>query len=594
MLYYGQKYAHHYDGGTWYGGIMFAPEYQRSFDGAKLARGIFGSDILYFAGSQVPTPGSTALLADNFGLAPNFTGALMISPVIQDINLHFDWFVQTKRGFYLQLDMNFTHESRNLHAQYICNSIVSSTMLFPAGYMSATQVQPLTDLKQALSLTEPFGNKQNSTTYGRFNFCNMTKNGLAGLSLDVGYDALRCPTYILGGFFRVVAPTGTAVDPQYVFEPIIGNGKGWELGMGISGRWHLWDKDAHQQLTAMLDGYITTVLPHQSLRTFDLRAGNTLLNFTCSQSCSPCAPAPVQVDFTYLQSCVSRNNSSAQGPYVSSGMGCNYDNAHNVFTRYLLLKEYTFANGAYTYANNLITAADFTTRNVRVYVPAKGDATLRVVYTNRGFDAAVGYNIFGMMRERISKVSEPNVCLFTNPASFYAVKGCQGVAYNSYMYTTATGTINPLGPTNPLSVPLINSASLSTAFAVAGCGAVDNALPIVNTNTLYNAAWDSNNNNADITSGAQVDELVLNQILPESSGINGTQLVVLPSDASPLDLCSGTAPQQIIQKVFFSLDYTWLEHTWKPYLGIMIEIEGNTTDTAVNQWGFVVRGGFAY
>lgn len=595
MIYYGQKYAHHYDADHAYGGIMFALEYQRSFNSGKLARGMFGTETLFFAGSQAPNPLPNSLLADNFGLSQDFQGALELNPVIQDVNLHFDWFVQTKRGFYLQLDMNFTSESRNLHAQYLCNSILSTTALFPAGYMAASATAPITDLKTALMLQEPFGDKKSGTTYGRFDFCNRTKNGIAGLSLNIGYDALRCTNYIFGGFLRVVAPTGTAVNPRYVFDPIIGNGKGWELGIGIDGRWHLWDKGDDQQLTLMLDGYVTTVLPHHSLRTFDLRSTNSLLNFNCSQSCSSVAPCPVNVNFEYLNSCPSMNDSGIQGPYVSSGMSCDIDSARNFFTRYLLLKEFTLSNGIYSYANNLITASDFTTRNVRVSVPAKGDATLRVVYTHKGFDAALGYNIFGMMRERISRVSAPNDCLFMDPSNVYAVKGCQGVAYNSYTYGTITaGAIDPLSTTNPTSVPLVNSANFSTAYTIGGCGPVDNAFDVGNTPMLYNATWDSNDNNSYIVDGALVTTLEQFQILPQTSGANGNQLMILPNDAGALDLCSGTAPQQIVQKGFFSLDYTWLEHRWAPYVGFMVEVEGSNSAVAVNQWGLVFRGGFSY
>ncbi|MBY0109778.1 MAG: hypothetical protein K2X90_01570 [Candidatus Babeliaceae bacterium] len=595
MLYYGQKYAHHYTADHAYGGTMFALEYQRSFNSSKLAQGMFGAETLFFAGSQVANPVANSLLADNFGLSQDFVGALAFSPVIQDVNLHFDWFVETKRGFYLQFDMNFTHESRNLNAQYVCNSIQTTTALFPAGYMSTSESAPITDLKTALMLQKSFGDKNKGTIFGRFDFCNRTKNGLAGLSLNIGYDALRCNNYVIGGFFRFVAPTGTAVNPHYVFDPVIGNGKGWELGIGIDGRWHLWDKDDNQQLTLMLDGYVTTVLPHHSLRTFDLRSSNSFLNFNCSQSCSSAAPCPINVDLDYLNSCASTSDSSLQEPYRSSGSNCDTSAALNFFTRYLLLKEFTLLDGIYSYAHNLIAASDFTTRKVRVSVPAKGDATLRVVYTNKGFDAALGYSIFGMMRERISRVSGPSDCLFTQPTSVYAVKGCQGVAYNSYTYGTITpDTIDPLSSTNPASVPLVNSANFSTAYTVGGCGPVDNAFIIQNSSTVYNAAWNSNNNNNTITGGASVPALEPYQILAKSSGQNGDQLIILQNNAGALDLCSGTAPEQIVQKGFFSLDYTWLEHAWAPYIGFMVEVEGAQSAVAVDQWGLVFRGGFAY
>jgi len=263
------------------------------------------------------------------------------------------------------------------------------------------------------------------------------------------------------------------------------------------------------------------------------------------------------------------------------------------------LKQYNVSGGVYTYASNLITAADFTTRNVEVRTPVKGDATLRLVYTHGGFDLGFGYNVFGMVREKISSVGGASSCLFTTTGTAFAVKGCQGVAYNSYTITTsATGGVISAGPVIT-SVPLINSASLSTAYVSGSCGnacgPVDNAVTVLAT-TLGGLPV-AYNSTAAITVGETVAAVLAapGYVAPIASLVGATQdPVVLVGNVNELDLCSGTAPRQFTNKGFISLDYTWVDNDWAPYLGFIAEVEGGSRNTDVAQWGLVIRGGVSY
>ncbi len=606
-----------------YGGFMVAFEYQRSFDASQLARGLFGSNVLNFAGSQVASPVANSLLADNFGLSPLFQGSMALKPIIQSYNLHFDWFVgldEWAKGLYLQFDFNFEQQKRELQADCSCSTnITTSNINFPAGYMSVSTspVTPITSLQTALGLQTAFGNKNNPTTFGRFEFCDRTQNGVAGLSMNLGYDFVRCDNYFLGAFFRVVAPTGSKVQPCYVFDPIVGNGKGWELGAGISSRWEMWNNNDCQKLTAMLDGYAVSILKHKSLRTFDLASTNTALavNYACNNSCNNscntscntgCSTSVAACNNGCSFSDCSTICGTTNSCNTSCNSGCNNCNAANCLTRYSLLKQFNVVNGVYTYANNLITAADFTTRNVDVRTSVKGDATIRLVYEHGGFDFGIGYNVFGMSREKISSVGAPSSCIFTTTGTVFGVKGCQGVGYNSYVTGSGTGsnaTIN--SPVNVTALPLVNTASQAGAY-VSGCGtaacsaSVDNASTTIpgvgtylsNTPGTFNAAYNSNSNNATITAGQNVSELnaSASYVQPESS----TTPVVLIGNVNELDLCSGTAPRQFSNKGFITLDYTWIDNDWAPYLGFMAEVEGGSRNLDLAQWGVVIRGGISY
>ncbi len=608
VIYYGQEYAHRYDMDQVYGGFMLAFEYQRSFNGKDLARGMFGSNVLNFAGSQVANAPANSILADNFGLSQNFQGSIALNPVIQDFNLHFDWFIgldEWAKGLYLQIDFNFDHQKRELQTD--CGCVTTTTfgnIPFPAGYMNATTstVAPITDIKTALGLQETFGDKKAASTYGRFDFCDRTESGIAGLSVNLGYDFVRCDSYFLGAFFRVVAPTGSKFKPCYVFDAGIGNGKGWEVGAGISSRLELWNNNDCQKLTAMLDGYVTSVLKHNVQRTFDLASTNTALrvdytncNTGCNNSCNiascntGCSVANCSTGCE--DSCVISACGDSCGN-TSCNTGCNNCNAANCLTRYELLKQFNVSGSTYTYAGNLITAADFTTRSVDVRTPVKGDATLRLVYTHGGFDFGFGYNVFGMSREKISAVGSNSTCLFTATGVAYGVKGCQGVAYNSYAITTSVVN-NPLTVT---SVPLINTASNASAYNNGcgnGCGSVDNPVIIPSTGTAFKVTYNSNSNNAAIIPGASTIALTAagaGFIAPQES----VPPVVLTGNVNELDLCSGTAPRQFSNKGFITLDYTWVDNDWAPFLGFIAEVEGGSRNLDVAQWGVVIRGGVSY
>lgn len=592
---------------------MFAFEYQNSFDANKLARGLFGSNVLRFAGSQVVDPAPFSLLADNFGLSPFFQGYMVLKPVIRDYNIHFDGYLSFDhcvQGLYLQLDANFEYQTRQLQADCSCTINNTSTVLFPAGYMSVSTAPatPVENIQTALALQTTFGDKLAPTTFGRFDFCDRAEAGIAGISLNLGYDFIRCDHYFLGAFFRVVAPTGTPVKPCFVFDPIVGNGKGWELGAGVSSRWEMWNKGDCQKLTAMLDGYVVSILKHRSLRTFDLASTNTALRVnyncnTCSNSCSSSCSTSCSTGCSVTSCQNSCGISSCSGGYASStscGDCCTNCNAANCLTRYELLKQFNVVDGVYTYAGNLITAADFTTRSVEVHTPVKGDATLRLVYSHGGIDFGIGYNIFGMTREKITSVGAPSCC--TTSSGVYAVKGCQCVAYDQYP-VTVTDVITISG--DPTPIALLNSASNASAYYNGcgnGCGSVDNPVSIPTFQTIdgteyFNAACTSNGgvlypDGTDVTSIESSP--TYRSATASGDAATGSGIVALVGDPNELDLCSGTAPRQFTNKGFVSLDYTWEDHRWSPFVGFIAEVEVGNRNTDVAQWAVLIRGGASF
>ncbi len=105
-----------------------------------------------------------------------------------------------------------------------------------------------------------------------FNFNPCGKWGLADIPVMVGYDFCKSDATHLGAYLKFVIPTGTKIDQcfiQYVLNPVIGNGRHFEFGVGLTGHANLWVCDT-SSLGIYADGYIDRMFGTCQTRTFDL------------------------------------------------------------------------------------------------------------------------------------------------------------------------------------------------------------------------------------------------------------------------------------------------------------------------------------
>jgi len=256
-------WQHRNDDCSFDGGLALGYEYQQSFKSSSLARTLFGKQTLSFKGSQVVNRDNRQdIVADYFGLSPLFEGTISFHPQIQNHNVHLESYYEfggRVAGLYLRADMTFTHQNRSLYKNgCACSAEVdvagTTTTPFPLGYMGIpipnpslfAPITPASTISEALSGFFSFGNmfqalgfNNNSAErplpYGRFPCTALTGNQIAGLSVELGYDFVRCNDGHIGLFLRYSAPTGTELNGSQpyaanVFFPIIGNGRHHELG----------------------------------------------------------------------------------------------------------------------------------------------------------------------------------------------------------------------------------------------------------------------------------------------------------------------------------------------------------------------------
>lgn len=545
----------------WSGGLALGFEYTRSFKGSDIAKCLFGAKTLTFQGSRVTNRSATALIADNFGLSQEFNGTLTFCPRIQNFNLHF----QSQLGFgcwcdglYGQLNFTFTHQKRNLfdgnsNSCCSCDPTVTGTTAaipFPVGYMAdgTTTVPAIATLKEALNGQTLFGDMQDPWKFGRFSFCDRSINKVSGVTLILGYNFWKGECGHFGAFFQYVAPTGNRPHADFVFSPVAGNGHHHELGGGISAHWEMWKADdCDRNITAYLDGFVVTLLKDCQARSFDFKDKGCLSRYMLLKELTSSTAT--------VNSALTPANSF---PALTGLIGFNY-------------------------AGHLINGINFATRNASVRIPVKGDASIRFVYHDCGFDFALGYNIYGQSSERICNVQTGSPCNAVDTTKHYGFKGCTGVA--TYVYATAAGVTTGTATANPLN-------ATSSASTITTCGAVDNPVALLNTASpgAVGVDW----TNAYRTPGVQANAV--------AAGTNATNGVNQSSESVPalevttanLDLNSGKAPRQLTNKGFATLDYTWTDCDWKPYLGVGAEAEGGSRCCDLKQWGVWIRGGVTF
>lgn len=382
---------------TWY---WFAGyRYRSTWDGDRLAPCLFGNDQLVFAGSEAFDLNETELVADFVGMAPNTKTIVELHPKIQDHNFDVfarydlcnlsDWFCNS----WVAVGATLAVSKWNLDPHESMQTTDNQFNNFPACYMSGAAAGGAPNVATALGGHFTYGDMKTPLQYGKFSWESRTKTALANLDLFLGDDIIRQPKYHVGVFLKMSAPTGNEPNPEWIFNPVVGNGHHWEFGGGLDAHWTFWSKD-EQCLQAYATGSITHLFNDHQWRSFDLKT--TVGDDVC------------------------------------------YSGA---FSRYILLKEF---DNAGNYNGNLTNAISFTTRKIDSSFGVQGDATFRLLYKNCGWAFGVGYNVFGRSAETIKG---PYELADDVKGKHFGIKGLTGTCAREYVNGAFTGAAQTLNST---------------------------------------------------------------------------------------------------------------------------------------------------
>ncbi len=549
--------------------------YTHSMHTERIARDLLTSPCLTFSGSARTDRKPTDILADYFGLPVDFLGTLVIKPRIEnyiiDLNLYFG-LDELYNGLYLRIHAPLTHTkwTLGLDSCIACAPKFRGCTEFPVGYMfSGTPtvdcgkvnptLNPLyqandncaTDsLRVALSGNFTFGDMQEPWHYGRFAFCPRNKTGLADIDAIFGYNFWHNDFSHFGFFALTVVPTGNRPKAKYIFEPLVGNGKHWQLGGGAT--MHLATANPYYNIGIYIEGNATWVFRTHQKRSFD---------------------------FT--------NN----GP----------------LSRYMLLKEYNpnCTNGmfqeSYTYNESLMNAINFATRDCEVHVGLMSDVSGKLFISAGNWAIDAGYNFWYRNKETVCIKTD---CPCYLDQRFLGFKGTEPVVCTSY----PIALVPPAGGGQSVSTIFPNG----TAFP-AGSQAPEGCTALPKTSVIGSGNSDATQPDATIfepgtaTSGPVTGCTVcLNAgMVTNAAGTptadltvaNGFQVDSQPTLITCKDLDPRSAQQgtMMTHKVFGMVSYTWHQSCYNPFVGIgaMGEFDAHCKN-ALEQWGIWLKGGLEF
>ena len=380
---------------NWHAMLLATTEYQQSFRNYRIASYYFNSDCIRITGSMTGDRDQNDLLADYFGLSPTFFSNVGMHPTIRNVLFNIDaalgydrWFVR------LQIPAAWTRWHFNLVKE---PDNVGRQTAYPAQYMAATTITaPGNSFTQAMAGTLLFGDMQNVWQNGII--CGAQQNGgLAEVRCALGCHALAEERYGIDLSLLVATPTSNQSCARYFFEPIHGNGRHTELGIGFDGRVLLWENDGTQTVTLYGTINATHLFSSCQRRSFD---------------------------------------------FCRNGF----------FSRYLLLKEFDETK---TYTGKLIPGINVTTLPCSVSVSAQFDIVCMIGYLYRGFEFDFGYNAWIRTKEKLCITG----CIEENHYGIKGIQNVVDALGNPDNTTQSTATIfgNQLTPAEQIATADANS-----------------------------------------------------------------------------------------------------------------------------------------
>lgn len=571
-----------------YGANYIAFEYTRSFNSCAIARALFGSDTLKFAGSLVKNRRSDELVADNFGLDRHFRGKIKFRPRIENFIFDFGFYLgldQWVQNLYLRIHAPVVHTRWSLNSCTDCKSKKRcfEGKRFPFCYVDSSPTHDNAKQDGTQSLSEPtqlshnksagsiqealsgdfeFGDMQTPWRSGHFDCCRRIRNGLADIDLILGYDFINNDCYHFGAYLQAVLPTGRKTRSEFIFDPVVGNGGHFELGAGLSAHSILWAGEDYN-LAVYFEGNVTHLFRSRQCRLFDLLR-----------------------------------------------------NGH--FSRYLLLKEFNSDGTKLSYNGNLYSATEFATRAANVRISVKGDASIKLAWRWCGFSFDLGYNIYGHSHEKVSLRCDAHCDLDTRK---FGIKGTESVCCESWSVANVNGapsvflpgTAYPESAVAPTGCPTLKPIAIEKTKINNNTQANTTAFTVVPRDTQVYIPMDSCTVCLNFDDRAAFEAAVRNNpdfengiplaLLPQLPGVRVSNIsrTQLLSDArAALNIRSAEAPSYLTHKIFMHLNYIWDDPCgWNPHVGIGGEVEFNgrlkhCTRFGVEQWGVWVKGGISF
>lgn len=327
---------------TWDLDITTRIAYQQSFRPNRIAEYFFATDLLTVSGSQIANRGLNDILADYFGLGPQFQSTVFLRPKIHQVTINWSAYAQYKQfSFFFHTPLTWCRT--HIHIQETIADGALVTNPFPAQYMDVTSVAPAyTSFTQAIQGTASFGQLKQALQFGRIG-CPKDRVKLADFHFAAAWRFYETDWSSIELQLRAVAPHSTKPTALFLLEPVIGNGHHAEIGVGLTGHQIIWQRNETRTVGLYGNIFLSHLFSSTQKRSFDFKI---------------------------------------------NGFG----------SRYELLKEF---NSAGVYTGTLIPAINQTTLDCRVAIDCEFQATGMLSYSGPVYSADIGYNAWIRSKEKI-------------------------------------------------------------------------------------------------------------------------------------------------------------------------------------------------
>ncbi len=493
--------------------------------------------FLTVSGSHVENRGRHDLLADYFGLPTDYKSVVCFKPEISNFIVECDFCLGLDEwvpGLYLKFrapicrtrwDLNMceciVEDGINNHQPgYFNNALLGSSPNY-YGIQRMHLTPSFTSFITGCGFINVDDIRFLPLHYARMNCTDLTETSLADLRMILGWNFACNRHYNIGFSLESAAPTGNRPEGVYLFEPIVGNGKHWEVGCGLHSFYDFYVSDNECSCASIyVDATITHFFKTKQVRTFDL----------CGKPLS-----------RYM-------------PVAKFGSPVDDLKAGNVASLEAPKKQFL---GIYEPLANL------TTFSVDVGIGVQADITCMLQYIHSNFSCDVGYSFWGRTCEDINFRCD---CPCQFESDTWGLKG------DAFMYgfkEALDGTIS--------STAVALSATQSCATICKGTNNPPNG--------FNNRAWAQNpgiDNSLPAWDGS--DAQLLQHDFTQSTTVQAYTSLE-PKFISICDINSVRAGTKGMSHKFFAhLDYRWdAVDCWVPYVGLGGEVEfGHNSGCADN------------
>jgi hypothetical protein len=547
-------------------------EFTSSFRPYEIAQHLFGDDLvngkLIIQGSAVANRNPKAWLADYFGLPIDFESQVQFCPkitnVIVDLNTYFGLDNITK-GLYLKLHLPIASTCYALNMAECVKDPGQDP--FPLGYMSIGQkpYKPAdtgtapteiprealpADFISAVQMGTTFGDQRVSMLFGTMPCVNLQKTEFSDFQAALGYNFILKKDFFLGLSLNSVVPTGTRPDARYLFEPIVGNGKHWEFGLGLDSGWIFYRSSENENRHAgvWLEATLTHMFNAYQPRQFDF----------CSK--------PNSRYMLLLQMTPAADTTTWDLVETNSTI------ANYTYTQYTNSSKNDIWSG-------LIPAINYTTRVVNIRMDLQADVAIKLGYIGQDFSFDIGYELWARTKEKVSPCQ--NFCQNT-PDDKYVIKGDGMIWGRDINSTTYYSTLS-----GSQSKADIHTGENMKLQATNPAGAAQN-IGVDNPEFAWVLTYAGSR-------GFTVDTFIA-QVNQDGNALYSSFNPVLVN-VDDINTCQSTSA--ITNKIFAHINYEWKDKLakWRPFAGIGGEVEfapSSREHRAISQFGFWLKAGVAF